>query len=226
MNWAETAELLRNQSNCLFSVLEIRVAVFDITLRDAVRAEEQVNTTRVRVGEFFGLSGDLSREGLDVMLVRMPLPDVMSAHALEAVTFFHQRLEIFEARPGRRNGELWIERQQDQFINAVAGDLINRFIGAGTPVTHPDINIGLDAAPGQLFTQGGGLLFSDAPKRRSTADLRVIARGLYVTGRRNQPRHRLLHRANRQTHNLRVGEEVEEERAHVGQRFRPAQVEE
>src|SRR5215470_5321189 len=111
MNGAETAEVLRNQSNSLFNVLEIRVAVFDITLRDAVSAEEQVNTTRVRVGEFFGLSGDLSGERLDVSLVRVPLPDVMPAHALEAVAFFHQRFEIFEARPGRRNGELRIERQ-------------------------------------------------------------------------------------------------------------------
>src|SRR5262245_25159061 len=226
MNGAETAELLRNQSNSLFNVLEIRVAVFDITLRDAVSAEEQVNTTRVRVGEFFGLSGDLSGERLDVSLVRVPLPDVMSAHALEAVALFHQRLEIFEARPGRRNGELRIERQQDQFINAVAGDLINRLLGARTPVTHPDINTGLGAAPGEFFAQGGGLLFGDAPQRRSAADLLVIARGLFVTSRRDQPRQRLLHRANRQPHNLRVGEEVEEERAHVGQRFRPAQVEE
>src|SRR5262245_55004825 len=119
MNGAETAELLSNQSNCLFSVLEIRVAVFDITLRDAVRAEEQVNTTRVRVGEFFGLSGDLPGERLDVSLVRVPLPDVMSAHALEAVAFFNQRLEIFEARPGRRNGELRIKRQRSACYNQV-----------------------------------------------------------------------------------------------------------
>src|SRR5262245_66654730 len=106
MNWAETAELLRNQSNCLFSVLEIRVAVFDIALRDAVRAEEQVDTTRVRVGEFFGLSGDLSGESFDVSFVRVPLRNVVAAHAPEAVASFHQSVGIFEARSCRRNRQL------------------------------------------------------------------------------------------------------------------------
>src|SRR5262245_65715648 len=102
MNWAETAELLRNQSNCLFSVLEIRVAVFDITLRDAVRAEEQVNATRVRVGEFFDLSGDLFGQRPDVCLMRMPLRNVVTPQALESVVFSDQCLEVFKTRSGFR----------------------------------------------------------------------------------------------------------------------------
>ena len=164
MNGAETAKLLRNQSNCLFSVLEIRVAVFDITLRDAVRAEEQVYAMRVGGGEFFYLSGDLSGERFDVSLVRVPLCNVVAAHAPEAVASFHQRIEIFEARSGRRNGELRIERQQNQFINAVLDDLINRLLCARTPVTHPDVDARFDAAPGEFSAQGGGLLFGDAPQ--------------------------------------------------------------
>ena len=150
----------------------------------------------------------------------------MAAHAPEAIASFHQRIEILEARSGRRNGELRIERQQNQFINAVSEDLINSLLCARTPVTHPDVDARFDAAPGEFSAQGGGLLFGDAPKRRSAADLRVITRGLFMASRRDQPRQRLLHRANRQPHNLRVGEEIEEKRAHVGQRLRPAQVEE
>src|SRR5262245_3263719 len=185
-----------------------------------------MNMSWIRVGEFFNLFGDLFGQRPDVRLVRVPARDVVAADALKLSPFLPQLLEVFEARSRRRNRELRIERQQNQLINPVANDLVNRSGSERAPVTHPDVDDRFNAAPGKFFAQRRGLFLRDSTQRRSAADLSVVARRLFMTSRRDHPRQRLLHRANRQSHDLRVGEEVEEKRAHVGQCFRPAEVEE
>src|SRR5262249_34539 len=176
MNRAETAKLFRNQSDRLFGFSKIGIAVFDVTLRNAVRAEEQMNTPRIRVGEFFDLFGDLFGQRLDVSLVRVPSRDVMALNPLKSATVFHQRLEVFEGGSGGGNGELRVKRQQNQLVNAVANDLLNRLIGERSPITHPDVDVRFDIASSEFFAQGRRLLLRDSPQWRSAADLRVVAR--------------------------------------------------
>src|SRR5262249_24402613 len=158
--------------------------------------------------------------------MRVPLQDVMTLNARKPATVVLQRFEVFETRPGRRNGKLRVERQQNQLLNAVPIDLFNRLLGERSRIRHPDISVRFNATSRKFFPQGRGLLLRDSPQGRSAADLRVVARRLFVSSRRDQPCQRLLHCANRQPHDLRVGEQIEEEWAHVGQCFRPAEIEE
>ena len=43
-------------------------------------------------------------------------------------------------------------------------------------VTHPDVDLRFNAASSEFFPQCRGLLLSDSPQRRSSADLRVVTR--------------------------------------------------
>src|SRR6266568_7120829 len=111
-------------------------------------------------------------------------------------------------------------------IDLIAPDLIERFLDERIPVSHSDVSARVDVAACKGLFKGASLLFGDAAKRRASADLLVIASRFLVTLSRDQPGERLLQSAPWQANDVRVYEDIEQERSNVFERLRPAEVEE
>src|SRR5205814_7734366 len=103
MRWIRVAQLFADQPDCLLDVAQVRVALFDVTLRDAVRAEEQMNMLRIRVGELLRLFGNLRGERVHVSFVVIPACDVTPPDVPQPPAPVQQRDKILLTRSGRRN---------------------------------------------------------------------------------------------------------------------------
>src|SRR5215510_2374001 len=84
MDRAQVSQLIRYLPHSLLGVPQVWVAALDITLRDAVGAEEQMNAARIGIGEFFDLCGNPRGERGDIGFVGGPACDVVAPNGAQA----------------------------------------------------------------------------------------------------------------------------------------------
>src|SRR6266498_397057 len=110
-------------------------------------------------------------------------------------------------------------------IDPISLDLSEGIFDKRIPVSHADVSPSVDAAARERLFERACLLFGDAAKGRAAADLLIVASRLLVALGRDKPGERLLQSAPWESNDVRIDKEIEEERANVVERLRPAEIE-
>ena len=148
--------------------------------------------------------------------------------ALEILVVSEDLLEQSQRRSAGADAELRIQREHHQLRDAVRLDLLHGVLGKGLPVAHAHVHLRVLALPEERLAKRARLLVGDAAKGRAAADGLVRLAGFRragVTEERGEGRLEELQRAGK-ADDVRVGEEIVEERLDVGELFRSAEVEE
>jgi hypothetical protein len=136
-----------------------------------------------------------------------------------------KRVHLIETRAGCRDRKLGIEREHDEVLYLIPPDLFERVFEERMPITHTDINLSAYAAICNRPLESSRLFVCDPAKRRSTADLFVVAARELLSLRRDQPRERLLQTAPWKADDVGIREEVEKKRPNVVERLGTPEVE-
>ena len=209
---------LAHHPHRLLNMLGIGIALFDQRHRKAVGAKHQ--------GDLFGIR-KLIQHTVD------PLddpPDVVGMIE-EMLDDVHRNLRLIEAIPflqaATRGGKgiMRVERQQDEFIVRGAFQRRNRFLRARIPIAHGDDRASRHVAA-QRSLHSLGLPLGKTANGRPSANFGIVLAHLLRARGGDQLRQRLAgQKRPGEINNVRIAEQVIEERLDGGLRVRTAQLE-
>src|SRR6266404_6041743 len=166
-------ETLHQIVDGLPGLIEVRIALFDVAHGHAVRAEYDVDSRRILIGELSEFLHNRCSKRVEVVRVIVPLLNnshVRRGRAICADEFVHP----IKARPGGRNRKLRIQRQNNEMSYAVTTNLFDRIFEKRVPVTHANIGSRDDVARNQGLFKCSSLLVRYSSKRRSAPNLLVV----------------------------------------------------
>mmetsp|Transcript_153260 Transcript_153260/g.267780 ORF Transcript_153260/g.267780 Transcript_153260/m.267780 type:complete len:477 (+) Transcript_153260:543-1973(+) len=170
--------------------------------------------------------GDLIRHCVDVALPAEPGGDDTNLHLGEVRVGVEVLLEQPEGAAGGADGELGVQREDDELLDAVSLHLLDGGAGEGLPVAHRHVRLGLDALLGQDTLNGLALGDGGPQLGAAAADGLVPLNGGLGPELGDDHGQRLVEPlcVSRQGQDLWIGEEVVQERLHVFELIRPTEV--
>ena len=228
---AHRAQLLDDEFHAPLHLLLVRVTRrLDVRDGNAVRGEEH---------DWFFTRFEPARRVVQLVLdelrhalhVPRPLIPGRDHHVLqlgaEVLVVLEHLFQQTQRRAARGDGELRVQREDDEFRDAVLFDLRHRVLRERLPIPHAHVHFGAVLAFSRHgFANRRRLLICDAPQRRTAPDGLVRLSGLGRAVRAEQRREGLLQETQerREADDVGVREQVVKERLHVLQTFGAAQV--